>query len=168
MKTDCEKPVLLIGIGNIDRGDDGAGISVARHIRARVLPDIVVIEHTGMGADLMDLWQTIPSRIVYLIDAMSSLHPIGAIQRFEAHNAPLPAQFTREYSTHGFGLAQAIELSRVFGSLPAQLIVFGIEGKCFDLGTPLSAAVATAVLKTAELIVAEIFPFGSKRTTLMV
>jgi hydrogenase maturation protease len=154
--VESHKAVLVIGIGNADRGDDGAGIATARHLRARNLPGILVVERSGESADLIDLWQTANAQTLYLIDATSSDLAPGTMQRFDARNTPLPAQFAADYSTHSFGLVAAIELSRALGSLPPEVIVYGIEGACFDLGVPLSAQVEAAALKTAEHILSEL------------
>lgn len=158
MASGVRKSVLVVGIGNIDRGDDGAGIAVARHIRARISPRIPVAEHSGEGTSLIELWQMMNAQTVYLIDAMCSDLPSGTIQRFDAHDSSLPAQFFDDYSTHSFGIVQAVELARVLNCLPPQIIIYGIEGLCFDADMPLSAEVEAAVLKTVELIMSELFP----------
>ena len=44
---------LVIGCGNTDRGDDGAGILVARQLRTLGLN---AIEHCGDGPPLIELW----------------------------------------------------------------------------------------------------------------
>ena len=59
-------------------------------------------------------------------------------------------------STHGFGLAAAIELGRTLGQLPAHVVVYAIEGKSFDTGAALSGPVAAAVSVVAERIRSEI------------
>lgn len=158
MASDVRKSVLVIGIGNMDRGDDGAGIAVARYIRARISSHIPVVEHCGEGTGLIELWQTMNAQTVYLIDAICSELPSGAIKRFDAHDSPLPAQFFSDYSTHSFGLAEAIELARVLNCLPPQIIIYGIEGLHFDANAALSAEIETAVVKTAELVISELFP----------
>lgn len=147
--------LLVVGVGNEYRGDDGAGIAAARYIRAKGLPDIQVIEQPGEGTALIDLWQTTQAQIVYLIDAMNSGALPGSTARFEAHHDPLPAQLA-EHSSHLFGVAQAVELARVLGCLPPQLIVYAIEGGCFDFGAGLSAEVEAAARQVAERIVMEI------------
>jgi hydrogenase maturation protease len=45
------------------------------------------------------------------------------------------------YSTHRFGLAEAVETARALGLLPGSLRVFGIEGQDFGAGIGLSPAV---------------------------
>lgn len=158
MASGVRKSVLVVGIGNIDRGDDGTGIAVARHIRARISSCIPVVVHSGEATGLIELWQTMNAQTVYLIDTMCSDLPSGTIHRFEAHDSPLPAQFFSNYSTHSFGIVQAIELARVLNCLPPQIIIYGIEGLRFDANASFSAEVEVAVLKTVELIMSELFP----------
>ena len=68
----------------------------------------------------------------------------GEILEFEATAAPLP---TLDFacSTHALGLPQAIELSRVLGSLPRRLTVLGAVGTNFAPSSGLSPAMADAV-----------------------
>ena len=47
--------------------------------------------------------------------------------------------------THAFGLAETIELARALDRLPARLLVYGIEGACFEAGDELSPPVRAAV-----------------------
>jgi hydrogenase maturation protease len=74
---------------------------------------------------------------------MSGAAP-GTIRRFDASAQPLPKDAFR-CSTHAFGVARAIELSRALGELPRSLVVYGIEGKNFAAGVGLSPEVERAV-----------------------
>ena len=144
---------LVIGIGNIDRRDDGAGLEVARRLRA-ILPDSIrVLEQSGEATDLMEAWEG-ADRVV-IIDAMASGANPGLVQRFELQDEPLPAQVLR-CSTHDLGLPEAIELSRRLGTLPARLEVYGIEGEDFGHGRGLSLAVARAVETLVDEIQGEL------------
>ena len=55
-------------------------------------------------------------------------------------------------STHLLGLADAVELARALGRLPATTVVYGIEGAAFDTGTGLSQPVAAAAERVAAAI----------------
>ena len=66
---------------------------------------------------------------------------------------PLPATFAGR-STHAFTVAQAIELARSLGRLPARLVVVGIEGRSFEAGAALGPAVAAAIEPAAERVLA--------------
>ncbi len=140
---------LVIGVGNAMRGDDGAGLAVARALAARVGPGVRVMEASGEGAALMDAW--CGAETVILVDAARSGAPPGTIHRFDAVREPMPARFFH-YSTHAFSVAEAVELARVLGALPPRLLVFGIEGRTFEAGAALSPEAARAAEEAAEEI----------------
>lgn len=144
---------LIIGIGNPSRRDDAVGLVVARALRARNLKHIEIVELSGEGAALLEAWQG--AERVVIVDAMQSGAAPGTILRFEAHRQRIPTKFFR-YSTHNFGLAEAIELGRALGQLPQELIVYGIEGKDFSLGEGLSPEVVSAISQVLEKILAEL------------
>jgi hydrogenase maturation protease len=140
---------LIIGLGNPDRGDDGAGRAVAARLRARVPGGMRVIECAGEATDLLARLGEADEAI--LVDAAMSGAAPGTVGRFEVHEAPLPAA-RFGMSTHGFGLAEAIELARALGQLPRRCVVYAIEGRSFEIGDPLSPEVEAAV----ETIVASV------------
>lgn len=148
------RPILVVGIGNDYRGDDGAGLQVARRIRRTGLEDITVRESGGDLTSLPDSWSGFGS--VFLIDVVQSGSPAGTLLRFDASAESLPAVFVCHVSSHGISLADAVELARALQELPEHLIVYGIEGKTFDMGADLSPEVVRAVGEAAGRILGEI------------
>jgi hydrogenase maturation protease len=140
--------VRVVGLGNAMRGDDAVGLAVARRLR-ELVPEADVIERSGEPAGLIDVLGE-DARDVVLVDAVSSGGEPGAVHRFDASARALPE--VASASTHGLGLAEAIELGRALGRLPERLVVYGIEGASYELGAPLSPAVARA----AETVAAEL------------
>ncbi|HEX5081512.1 MAG TPA: hydrogenase maturation protease [Blastocatellia bacterium] len=138
---------LIIGIGNEYRGDDAAGLIVARRLKERLMDSVMVLEQGGDGAALMEAWRG--AETVIVIDAVMSGAEPGTIHRLDAKTRPLPKDAFR-CSTHAFGVAEAIELSRAMGELPRSLIVYGIEGKNFAAGARLSQEVEEAVGEVAR------------------
>ena len=147
--TDRRGDILIIGLGNPDRGDDAAGRAVAARLKARLPRDMRVTESGGEATAL--LARFCEADEVILIDAAMSGAAPGTVERFEAHQTPLPAA-RFGMSTHGFGLAEAIELARALGQLPRRCVVYAIEGRSFAIGDPLSPEVEAAV----EAVVAHI------------
>jgi hydrogenase maturation protease len=147
------KQVLLIGCGNEYRSDDAAGLIVARRVQERAAGQITVRESPGEGAALIEAWKG--ARTVILVDAVCSGSEAGAIHRIEAHRERLPAKMFH-YSTHAFGVAEAIELARVLNQLPPRLIVYGIEGKKFEAGVGLSPEVKAAAERVADRALKEL------------
>ena len=152
--------VVVIGIGNIERGDDGAGRAVARLLRHMVSGTVEIFEQDGEATSLLDKLDGVPT--AYLIDACVSNAPPGTIHRVDANHAPLP-QASSDLSTHGFGLAAAIELGRALDRLPRRTVVFAIEAESFAAGAPLCEPVAAATVIVADRIRSEIEETASER-----
>lgn len=140
---------LVICIGNRYRGDDAAGLQVARLLKERTSKNIEVIEESGEGTALIEAWGD-AARVI-IVDAVASNREPGTLHRLDVHKQSVPKGFFR-YSTHAFGLAEAIELARAIGRLPPSLIVYGIEGKSFDAGNALSEEVERAAGEVAVRI----------------
>ena len=139
-----EERVLIIGIGNADRGDDGAGLMAAKRLRQHLdgRDDVRVVEHWGEATGLVEAmtgWDR-----VLMIDAASSCRASGSWRVFDVTASPLPSDLA-DMSSHGFGIPQAIELARALGTLPKRCTVYAIEGITFDAGLPVSDVVQEAV-----------------------
>ena len=130
--------ILLAGVGNEYRSDDGLGIFAAREIRRRNIPGVEVLEFNGEGAAIMEAWEK-HNRVI-IVDAISSGSAIGDVHRLDAVNEEIPADFFH-YSSHTFGLVEAIAMARLLHRLPETLLLYGIEGKQFDVGIGLTDAV---------------------------
>jgi hydrogenase maturation protease len=141
----------IIGCGNLHRGDDAAGLLVVRRLRELGIP---AAEESGEALSLIENWKS--SEEVVLIDAVVTSAKPGTINFWAAGRAgTLPAEIAKNTSTHGLGLAQAIELARSLDRLPPKLLIYGIEGSRFEVGTAPSPRVLAAVEKLALQIAIE-------------
>lgn len=140
---------LVIGCGNADRGDDAAGILVARRLREL---GIDAREHTGDGLALIESWSD--AERVILVDSVVTGAPPGTINGWLGTDAMLLRETSA--STHGFGVAEGIELARVLRRLPPSLTIYGIEGRSFEPGAEASPEVLESVEKLANRILGEI------------
>jgi hydrogenase maturation protease len=143
------KPTLVIGIGNDFRCDDAAGIIAAKKLKDLAGPNIKILKNDGDGALLMEFWNGYKN--VFLIDAVSTGAVPGTIHIIDANQKKFPKE-TAIHSSHMFSVAEAVETSRALNRLPENLIIFGIEGKTYDLGNTVSEEVKQSV----EEVVAEI------------
>lgn len=144
--------VLVVGIGNAYRSDDGAGLAVAEHVRAAA-DGVEVIACEQEPLRLLDAWGG--ADLALVVDAVSSGAEPGTVHRFDASTEALPVTVFRG-STHALGLGEAIELGRALGRLPGRVLVFGIEGERFSAGDRLSPAVAAAVERLASELAEEV------------
>lgn len=134
--------LLVIGIGNPDRGDDAIGLIIARRLAPLLSQVARVIERTGDALGLLEDWSD--AGVVILIDAAARATRPGVIHRVDLVRDPLPVDLAPA-STHAFGLTDAIALARSLRLLPREAILYAIEGNCFDLAAPVTPAVLEAV-----------------------
>ncbi|HEY6554167.1 MAG TPA: hydrogenase maturation protease [Vicinamibacteria bacterium] len=145
----------MIGIGNADRGDDHAGLEVARRVRARAPENTVVRECSGEAWCLLEAFEG-RSRVI-LVDAACGGGRPGTTRRFEAHDKALPGSLLHT-STHSWGIVEAVEMARCLGRLPSCVVVYAIEGASFEPGRQLSGSVARAVDRVLKQILRELRP----------
>lgn len=134
----------VIGVGTEDRGDDAAGLLVARLVRASAPPGVEVHECPGDAGALLGLLDG-ADRVV-LVDAARGGR-VGAVERLP----PGAARPASARSTHGLGVAEALALAAELGLLPARVRLYAVRGGRFEAG-PVSPAVTAAVREAAELI----------------
>jgi len=144
---------LVIGVGNAFRSDDAVGLIVAQRLKQASFDNVTVREESGEGAALIDAWHG--AGAVVLIDAVCSGAEPGTVHRLDAQSQPVPAKF-RCYSTHAFGVAEAIELARALNQLPPVCTVYGIEGKSFTAGVGLSPEVEGAAQQVVERVMQDL------------
>jgi hydrogenase maturation protease len=140
---------LVIGIGNPERGDDGAGRAVARRLAVRCDDSLETRECGGEATELMDAWAGADD--VVLVDACRGAGPPGSIHSFGAGDV-LHVATLRHASTHSMGVAAGIGLARALGSLPKHLVVYAIEAGATDEGEGLSPEVDRGVQEVVSLV----------------
>ena len=151
--------MLVIGIGNPDRGDDGIGLLVVRQLAKRLPPHATIVERTGDALALIDDWSGHDA--VILVDAAAPGSAPGSIHRIDLLQDELPIDLSLS-STHAFGVADAVGLARTLGLLPRYVIVYAIEGETFEHGAPVSRKVAAALNEVVTRIADELCCLGQE------
>ena len=137
--------MLVIGVGNRDRGDDAAGPTVCDRL-AELSPSVRTVVIEGNVLDLPARWSADDD--VVIVDAAAPRGEPGRVVEVDALGARLRAPST--VSTHTVDVGAAIELARTIGRLPRSLQVIGIEAATDEHGAPLTPAVAEAVEAVAR------------------
>lgn len=144
---------LVVGIGNPDRGDDGIGSLVLRCLSGRLPPEVALRTRTGDMLALLDDWAGYDCAIC--VDATEAGGNPGHVHRFDLTNQDLPRGLSF-LSSHAMGLVDAVALARTLGLAPARIIVYGIEGLCFDGGAAMTRAVADAAPVVAQHVMDDV------------
>jgi hydrogenase maturation protease len=145
--------IRIIGIGNLFRGDDAAGLLAARRLRERLASSVEVVEAEGDGLALLDLMEGAGQ--VMLIDAVKSGGCSGRTLRLDLSKESRWGNLA-PCSTHAMGIAEAIDLARTLGRLPKQVILYGIEIDSVESGAALSESVRGGLDIVVEQVLKEI------------
>jgi hydrogenase maturation protease len=153
--VDLEPPayeVLVVGCGNLLRGDDGVGPVLIRHLWDRGVPTGARLVDGGTAG--MDVaFQMRGAQRVVIVDASATGAAPGTVYRVPGEElGELPP--LEGLHTHSFRWDHAIAFARwaLAEACPTDITVFLIEAAGVDLGAELSEPVRTAMEQVIELI----------------
>ena len=146
---DKPRRIVVLGVGSELRGDDAAGIAVARRLGEMKLPEgVEVVEgHTG-GINL--LFDIEDADWAIVVDAVDFGGRPGEVTVFEAEDADLVLA-RRVASLHHVSLADVLEIARETG-LAARVTIVGIQPEETGLGREMSQAVAAGIDLAAQAV----------------
>ena len=142
------KSAIVIALGSHGRGDDGVGLFVARLLSDK-LTGCSIVRGQDDPMAILNTWQGAPLAVI--VDAAVSQSTPGTIHRLELDAAPLPRELAR-CSSHGVGLAEAVEIGRILGRMPEKLIIYAVEADNFDPGVGMTKAVSAAAVEVSRRI----------------
>ena len=146
--------LVVIGCGNLNRSDDGAGVCVVQRLRRELgaaLPDDVRIFDAGTGG-MEVMFQARGAGALVIVDACRSGSEAGAffcLPGSEIDTAHAPA-----HSLHDFRWDHAVHAGRrIFAAaFPDDVTVYLVKAGSLELGTELTAPVALAVNKVCGFV----------------
>lgn len=146
------KRVLVLGVGNILRGDDGVGVHAIRELRERCLPpDVEIVDGGTVGFELLP-WFAGRERVV-LVDAIRAEGEPGTIYRVPAaeiaSTLPFPA------SAHGSDIGPLLQAALAL-RLPAEISVIGVVPSAdHSIGLALSPPVRARLDRVVDVVLEE-------------
>lgn len=147
---DGMKTYFVIAVGS-DHGDDQAGW-IALDLAEPRLPAHVVPHKTR---DLMSIADPeFDCERWVILDACRGAGEPGTLHRFEWPDARL-AEVTGQ-SSHGIGIATALEMAGILGRLPERVVILAIEAEVPGPGAGLSEAVRGGIGNLVEALLAEV------------
>jgi hydrogenase maturation protease len=156
---------LVIGCGNLLRGDDAAGPVLVRRMWERGLPDGVRCADGGTGGmDVAFQMRGVPH--VILVDACASGSEPGTLFEVpgrEVENLPPLTGI----NLHAFRWDHAIAFGRwlLKDEYPEDVTAYLIEGERYEIGEALSPRVDAAVDRLVDLLFAKLGPEPAGATT---
>ncbi|HWC25429.1 MAG TPA: hydrogenase maturation protease [Solirubrobacteraceae bacterium] len=147
MDAEPARRVLIAGVGNVLRRDDGFGPAVLARLHG--LPESVRLLESGIGGmallqELMDGWDGL-----VLIDAVDRGAAPGTLFAID----PVVAEFRPVPDIHLANPERVLMMARALGVLPRRLLLVGCQPEDVDnLGETLSPAVERAVPLAVETV----------------
>jgi hydrogenase maturation protease len=156
-----ESRVLVAGIGNVFRTDDGFGSEVARRLVGLPWPDGVRVVDYGirglhLAYDLLEPWDAL-----VLVDALPDRGSVGSVAVLDI--GPDDVGAGRAVDAHGMDPATVLaSLAALGGSLPARTLLVGCQvaetADGMGLTPSVEAAVSAAVATLRDLLMRELRP----------
>jgi hydrogenase maturation protease len=145
---------VVIGLGNPLRGDDGVGVRVVEVLAAQPLPqDVEVVDGGTQGLGIVSLMEG--RRRAIVVDAASVGRSPGQFVRFTLDEARLLGD-DQPLSVHAAGLGDALLLAQVLGTLPDEVIIFGVQPSRVQWDSSLSPEVEAALPALIAAVLAEV------------
>ncbi|MGQ5637861.1 MULTISPECIES: hydrogenase maturation protease [unclassified Streptomyces] len=145
--------VVVIGVGNTLRGDDGIGPAVVEALRGRVPDDTVLAVSDGEPARMLDLWRDADAVVVVEALRIRPARPGELHTLTPAETAGHPRGTA---STHAFGLGECLALAEALDQLPPRLVVHAMEVAEVELGAGLSEAARSALPELTDRAAASV------------
>lgn len=146
--------ILVMGLGNILLMDEGLGVrAVERLADAYDLPENVeALDGGTLGLDLLPRLDGVDALL--LVDAVKAREEPGTLVRLEGD--AIQVALAVKMSVHQVGLQELLAVSAFQGTLPPQVVLWGMEPAAIDWGLELSPPIADGLDELVESIVAEL------------
>ena len=143
--------VLIAGVGNVLRADDGFGVEVARRLAAMALPDGVKVVETGIGgiALVQELQDGFDALVV--VDVVDRGREAGTVMLIDPEVVDVQTLSWSERhelvtDSHLVTPERVLMMARALGVLPERVLIVGCQPvDAESVGEEMSEPVARAV-----------------------
>ena len=134
-------PVLVLGVGNLLMGDEGAGIHVLRALEEAPVPaGVRLLDGGTAGIDLLE--DVTEAQSIVMVDATRDGRPAGTVTLLRPE---APAAIPQGLSAHDFGLKDLFAAATLLRGMPSiHLFTISVE-TVRPMSMELSPEVAAAV-----------------------
>jgi hydrogenase maturation protease len=144
--------IVVVGLGNSYRRDDGVGIAAAAALTDLALPGVRVVTGIAEPLSLLEAWSG--ARLAVVIDAAVATPSVpGRIRRTTLGDV---VDAREGLSSHRVDIGRSYALGQMLRRVPDELVVFTIEVADTGHGIGLTPRVARAVPEVVGMAVAAI------------
>lgn len=145
--------IVVIGLGNTHRRDDGVGVVVAAALDELALPNVHVVTGVAEATGLLEAWSE--AELAMVIDAAVTPDSVpGRVRRCALDDVVAAGEGLSSHSVDVRGGAHA--LGQALGRAPGALVLFTVDAADTGHGPGLTPQIARAVPEVVDMAVAEI------------
>lgn len=151
-----QKPVVIIGVGNLTQSDDSLGIRAAYELYGDIsLKNEVDIFEAGNR--VFDFLECLNGRKkAVILDAYEGNKEPGSIHRYVFNIEDFNSELEIPISFHDFNFVDAILSAKDTFDLPEEIVILGIEPLKLDRGIGLSPPVRKSLPRLIEMAKKEV------------
>ncbi len=146
--------IVVIGVGNLLKGDDGFGVRVIEALGGEDLPEGVECIDGGTGGPTL-MVHFEDARALILIDAVDLGAEPGILRTFSLDEVT-ETQSGTPFSLHDLGVMPMLRLARKLQRCPPVVRFVGVQPERFDQGDRLTPVVKAAVPKAVDMVMQEL------------
>jgi hydrogenase 3 maturation protease len=149
--TKLKGKVLILGVGNPLRGDDGAGPYLIKQLKGRI--DATLLNGEQEPENLLDQIAGMKPDSILIVDALElGAHP-GSVALLEEDQMERRSLFTHHASLKLF-------IECVKGETGAKVLVLGIQPKSIEIGQAISSEVKESLGHLRDILIRAFAPRG--------
>lgn len=156
--TSSQRPVLVLGMGNVLLEDEGLGIHALQLLRQRydVSPDVEFLDGGTSGMALIE--QIGGRRHLLVLDAVQTGDPPGTLVKI--CNQDVPVFFGLKVTFHQLGLSDVLASLELTGEQPDHVTVLGLVPQSLEMSLELSEQISARLDDLVEAAAAELASLG--------
>jgi hydrogenase maturation protease len=150
--------ILVLGLGNTIMTDDGFGVKAVTTLSSRYRYEgpVKLLDGGTLGLDLLPQLENIEKLLI--VDALDMRAQPGEVFRIEGED--VPRAFASKLSVHQMGLQDLLAVAELQGHVPQELVVWGVQPECIEMGTELTDVVAAALPTVVDHLLEELKGWG--------
>jgi len=150
---DAHPPIVVVGVGNTIRADDGLGVHALRRLQMdpRVPQGVVFVDGGTLGLELVS-YVSGASHLL-LLDSVNAGEIPGTLIRM---NGDELRTLQRGSSVHRLGVADLIVALCFVSEEPPDIVLLGVQPASTNWGTSLTGSVEAALGQLVEMAIAQL------------
>ena len=155
------KKILIGGIGSVLLGDDGVGPHVIHLLESRYSFDesVTVVDLGTPGLDLVAHLSGLDA--VILVDSVKNDAPAGTVTLYGRDEILRGSATQVRMDPHSPALSESLLIADFTGEGADEVLLIGITGQHYEVGTSLSAAVQRGASCAVDAALAELDRLGA-------